>query len=846
MRGLLLKLLRRRKLQRDLEAELAFHEQLSAEHNNPVRLGNRTLIEEQSRDLWRFNFIENLWRDVSYGVRSLRRSPTLVFSAILSLGLGIGVNLAIFSLAVEFLLSDPSVTDPASLALVRIAGNSHSGKNVVDRVQLSGVFADVAGVREEAYINWNDGTQTRRLYALVSTKNWFTALGVPIAHGRGFVPNDTDEVVVLTHHFWRRHFAADPFVVGRTMILDGKVYTIVGILPATHRTVIGFGLLPDVYVPPFSDTNLRIYARLKPEMPIAQAAAGLRTLTANLDTQETPGPQNRFNSQVVPIAGLGRFFSEGPELKTLGLFFVMLLTVVGLVLLIASINVAGLLLARASARRREIAIRQSLGAGRLRILQQMLVESLLLCVVGTAAGLGLAKALAIVIARVEIPVPLPIHIDIQPDWRVALYAVMLTLFATVASGLAPALQSLGASILPDLHLHGKLRLRRTMVVGQIAVSTVILAAGFLFLRNLFQSTAIDPGFNLRDTAWAQAYLSPARYAERGQRDVFLQRAMESLRALPGIDAVAASRGIPFRYQARMGSQLTFAESGEQVRITFLWNAVTPEYFDAMGIPILKGKPIEQTGEGGPRPVVVNQVFVERYMSARSAVGTVFLWGSDGKTPYQIVAVASSTKNMTLGEDAAAQLYEISRDRILASTQPIQFVLKSKIPPASQLETIRQALRQVDPDAGTEVDTLYSSISFAFFPSQVGAALMGSVGTLGLLLSAVGLYGTMIYSVSRRTHEIGIRMAVGATRLDISSMVVFESAKLIALGSMIGIVISAFVTKPLAAFLVPGIKPADPHTFLLVLVVLSLTGLIASWGPARRASTVDPMFCLRHE
>jgi len=845
MRRLLLKLLRRRQLHRDLAAELAFHREMAAAHGNPIPLGKTTVIQEEALDLWRFTFPENLWRDLVYAARGLRRSPALVFSALLSLALGIGANTTIFSLGVEFLFSEPSVRDAGSLVSVRVGGNSHAKHQVLDFIRESGVFEEVVGENEETFINWNNGVETRRIFSVVATKNYFTALGSPMAHGRGFLAADPNEVVVLRHQFWRRHFNGDPSVVGRAINLSGKPYTVVGILPAAHRTLLGFGYSPDVYLPRrLDDTVLATYARLKPGVSIAQARAGLNTVATRLDAAFPERWKYVNGCQVTPVAGFARLQEEA-QMMTIGLFFVMLLIVVGLVLLIACVNVASLLLARASTRRREIAIRLALGAGRGRLLQQLLVESLLLSLLGAGFGLALAQIAATLLARVQLPLPIPIRLQIEPDWRVALYAAFLTIVATLACGLLPAWQSVKESISSDFHREGKLRLRRTLVAAQIAVSLIVLTTGFLFLRNLFRSSAISPGFDVRRTLRADVHLPPAGYEDPQRLALYVEQALRDLEALPGVEAAAAARIIPFTDATRQHSRLTFADNSEQVEASFHWNAVTPAYFRAMDIPLRQGSTFSATDRGGARVAIVNRTFVQRYLGGRQPIGSIFLWGAEGRTPYQIVGVVEGTKNLSIGEDDQPQLYE-PLARINNNRPRIQFVMRSATPPVTQLEAVRQTLRRLEPGAGAEVATLYSSIGLAFLPSQVGAALLGSIGVLGLLLATIGLYGVMVYSVARRTQEIGVRMAIGASRGAISRMILLDSLKLIAAGSAIGLFISFFVTKPLAMFLVPGLKPTDPVTFSAVLLVLILTGLLATWGPVRRALAIDPMSSLRYE
>jgi hypothetical protein len=307
-----------------------------------------------------------------------------------------------------------------------------------------------------------------------------------------------------------------------------------------------------------------------------------------------------------------------------------------------------------------------------------------------------------------------------------------------------------------------------------------------------------------------------------------------------VEAAAAARSLPFTDAATRGGRITFPDTGEQIHMRAYWNAVTPAYFQAMGIPLLAGRSFLPTEDDGRHVVVVNSAFARRYLGNRNAAGATFLWGDDEKTPYEVVGVVAGTKNLTLGEADEPQFYEPLRPR----NPRIQFVVRSTLPPAAQVNAVRIALRGVDPAAGAEVQTLRASIGLAFLPSQVGAALMGSMGLLGLLLAAVGLYGTLSYSVARRGPEIAVRLAIGASPEGVARMVLGDSVKLIGWGSAVGLVMAFFVTAPLAMFLVPGVKPADPVNFGAVVAVFLLAGAIAAIGPARRASSIDPASAIR--
>ncbi|HTT65761.1 MAG TPA: ADOP family duplicated permease [Bryobacteraceae bacterium] len=844
MRAFFLKLRRRHSLERDLATELAFHREMSSAHGNPIPVGNVAVIQEQSRDLWRFTRIENLWRDIVHGARSLRRSPALVITAVLSLGLGIGINTGIFSLAVEFLFSEPSITDARSVVSVKLGGNSHAKKEVVEFVRASGLFQDVVGENEETYINWNDGVDTRQIFSAQLTKNYFAALGIPMAFGRGILPSDPGEVVVLGNHFWRSRLRGDPAIVGRTLRLDSRPYTVVGILPANFRSLIGFGYAPDVYVPRYlDDTILALYARLKPGMTIGQARAGLVAVAQRLDKVMPEPFRYAGQIQVAAVGGMERIKSE-IEMQTVGLFFVMLLVVVGLVLLIACVNVASLLLARGSARRQELAIRLSLGAGHSRLIQQLLIEAAWLSLLGVAFGLLLRDMMATAVERFQPPLPIPIRLHMSLDWRVTLYAILLACFATMACGLLPALRSIRHSIAPNLRRQGRMRLQRTLVAGQLALSLIVLTASFLFLRNLWKSSCISPGFDIRRTVYADVNLPPQQYKEIAHKRLYVEQALRDLSALPGIESAAAARVIPFTGATRFMTGLKLADTGTTVRAFFYWNAVSPDYFRAMGIRMERGQTFQPSADAATHPVIVNRTFALRYLADRDPLGRAFRWG-ESQVPYTVVGIVDDAKNFSLGEDDQPQLYE-DLARIDNDRTRVEFVLRTATPPATQLQAVRAALRRVEPNAGLEVATLYSSIGLAFLPSQAGAALLGSIGVLGLLLAAIGLYGVMVYSVSLRTREIGVRLALGANRQDIAFMLLASAARLVLAGSAAGLLCAFFLVKPLALFLVPGLHPNDPLSFLAVAALLALTGLAAAWGPARRAATVDPVTSLRYE
>jgi putative ABC transport system permease protein len=374
---------------------------------------------------------------------------------------------------------------------------------------------------------------------------------------------------------------------------------------------------------------------------------------------------------------------------------------------------------------------------------------------------------------------------------------------------------------------------------------VILAAAFLFLRNLFAARELGPGFDLTRTLRAEVNLPSERYTTPERIRDYEERALPELQTLPGITCAAAARIVPFTDSTRFGSAMVFPDTGQKVDVNFSWNAVTPDFFRTMGIPLLEGRSFTAADRTANLVVVVNLTFANRYLGGHAAVGRSFLWGRDGKELFTIVGVVQGTKTMTVGEDPVPQLYQ-PLAQVTNERRRMQFVLRSAMTPALQVAAVRQALRRVEPAAGTVVEPLYSSIGLAFLPSQIGAVLFGSIGLLTLVLAAIGLYGTMAYVVARQTQEIGIRLAIGATRSDISRMVLRDAVTLVAWGSIIGLAMAVVVMRPLAMFLVANLTPSDPLSLMAVVLLLLITALAAAWGPVRRAARVDPVMTLRYE
>jgi len=849
---------------RELEEEISLHLEMRAEELEQGGMaradamararrefGSPLRVTEDTRAVWRFRWLVELGGDLRYATRALARNPGFAAAGIVSLALGIGANTTIFSLTTEFLLSEPSSRSPATLAAMRIGGNSHSAMTHYRFLRDAQIFEGLAGSNEEAESNLRLGDETYRLHTMRVTDDFFTVVGVPVALGRPIEPGDRD-VVVLSDRFWKSRLAGDPAVIGRVLVLDGRPHTVLGVLPRDHRTVLGFGFSPDLYLPATRENDIVALIGRLPEGVSLEAARG-RLLAAcrELDKVYPPAWSPRAswanNVDLVPLAGLARLrhLSMVPFLA----FFTMLMVVVGLVLLIACANVSSLLLARAAARQQELAIRLALGAGRGRIVRQLLAESLLLALLGTAAGLLLNLGLVGIMNRVTLPLPLPIRLLIQPDARLLLYAVAVALGSALASGLLPALKTTrGAAGVAlkrtERQVEGRWSLRGGLIVAQLAVSVVLLTMGMLFVRNMAKSMTMSPGFDVNHTVWASMRLVPERYTRAGDVETLTASALAELQALPGVESVAIARVVPLNGNSVRGDEILPDSSDDPVRVRFHNNDVGPDYFRTMGIPILAGREfLASERKGSPEVAIVNDNLARRLFGDRNPVGRTFRYpGPSASAPITVVGVAANSKYFTLGEDMPLAMYTPYAQGAAASLTPQLLVRMAH--PESAVRAIAQRLGPLDPSAAIEVRPLRSALGFALLPSRLGAALLGAAALLGLALATIGLYGVLAYSVTRRTREIGLRMALGANGRAVLTMVLRESSALVGLGLAIGLAVSAFATRPLAMFLVTELSTTDPITYLGVVAVLSAVAVAATLGPARRAIRVDPMAALR--
>ncbi len=814
--------------------------------------GSRLRVAEDTSGAWQLQWFEDLLSDLRYAARALFRNPGFALTAIFCLALGIGANTTVFNITTSFLFSEPSCRDSRSLVAVWEGGNSAASVADYKFLRDAHVFDGMAGVNIEREVNFREGDRTRRFYAGLVTDDFFSTLDVPLLLGRGIAPGETD-TAVLSYRIWRRVFAADPAILGRKLTLEGRVYTVTGVLPADHRSVAGFGLSPEIYIPLLhDDEHVQFYGRLPQGMNIAIARQRLRSVFEQLDRIHPKEGWKRTNQvRVTGVTGFDLLNQEIPG--AVSAFFAMLLVVVGMVLLIACTNVASLLLARASSRSQELAIRLALGASRRRVVRHLLAESLLLSALGAIVGLTINLACAKLIQNLTLPVPVPIQIVVLPDWRLLWYSLGTVLLSALLCGLLPALKAVKRDLNPTLkqdeHQIGRTwNLRSVLVAGQLAVSIVLLATGFLFVHNLLRATSMNPGFDARHTVWAYMRLVPDQYSDPDQtkQTALVRSALDQLRALPGVESAAITRRVPLNDNCVIGASLRTDRAAAALHVEYECNNVGPDYFRTTGIPLLRGREFSAADQRGSQPVaIVNESFAHAvFGDATNPVGRTISTDFTNDKPKRIIGVVKDSKYFTLSEKQRLAVYE----PYFAYDEPINlhFLVRTTGAPAGYVKPITDLLGRLDPTAVVETKPMNQAMGLALLPSQAAAAMLGTMGILGLLLAAIGLYGVLLYSVSSRTREIGLRMALGATPADVLRIILRHSLSLVASGVVAGLALSFLAMQPLALFLVPGLSTFDSIAFLAVIGVLAAVALLATLAPAIPALRVDPMIALRFE
>ncbi|HEX8070524.1 MAG TPA: ABC transporter permease [Pyrinomonadaceae bacterium] len=904
-------LLKREEMERELDEELRFHIEKEIEQNLArgmdagearraalVGFGGAERMREECRDVRGVRWLEELLQDLRYARRVLAKSPAFTVVSILSLALGISVNATVFGFVNAVMLRPLPLPDHAELVRIQ-DDNLPAYSDYLAFNERAQVFRGLAAYDFDSFQLAAGDAAARADVALVSG-NYFDVLGVRPALGRAFSADEgarpaAAAVAVISHGLWQGRFGADPAVVGKTFYLRRVPFTIIGVAPREFNGV-SLGRRHDLWIPFAAEALLRpegnrlthpdsyqvhVIGRLRPEVSLAQAQAAVAVVAAQQDQvqkvrlfTDNPGEQPSTPRGVSRATAV----EMGPmDRRQSWLGVAAVLAVMGLVLLAACANVANLLLGRAAERRREIAVRLALGAGRARIVRQLLTESLILSLLGAAAGLLLSRwagdLLLSLLSRHSPAELASVTLDLSVDWRMLLYTLLLAVSTCVAFGLVPALQASKIDVISDLKAETtvrrpgrrRLNLRNALVVTQVAISALLLIPVGLLFRNMRLAEVSGYGFPVADRYVAGVDLAALGYDEARQRLVG-EQLLGKVRELPGVRSATMAQIVPLAGGTMVvtlevegetpGQQAdVFTENGAAVYAldqpgSLYLNTVDTRYFETLGIPLLAGRDFaERDDASAPDVVVVNETLARRLAPGGQALGRRLIEREPmtGKPkPLEVVGVVRDTKYIWPSERPRYFAYRPIRQIKQSGFWPANLVVHAAGDLATLSKAVRAAAGAVDPDLSVDgVTRLDELIARRVGETKLVIWASAVVGALALLLAAVGLYGVMAYAVAGRTKEIGIRMALGAGRGSVRRMILTDGLALAAVGTLTGLLISAACMRLMRSLLY-GISPTDPLTYAAVALFLTAVALMACYVPARRATKVDPLIALRHE
>ena len=871
--------------ERELHDELHSHLQLHIDDNlraglSPeearraalLKLGGLEQTKERVRDQRSLPVLETLFHDLRYAFRMLRHNPGFTAAAVIVLALGIGANTALFSVVNGVLLRPLPYPQPEQLVTLReskpnFATGSISLPHFLDWQKDNRTFASMAAMRPGRSLILTGAGDAEQLNCVMLTSGFFEQLGVQPVIGRTFTLDDdkigASPTVLLAARLWKRKFASDSNILGKTLTLDGKAYTVIGVVPPNFD-LLGRFRNTDIYIPigqwgnPILMTRsaglgISAIGRLKPGVTIDQARADLQRVTQNL-AATFPGTDKNIGAALIPFRKW--------NLDAIQSSLFILFGAVAFVLLIACVNIANLLLARSTTRSHEFAIRSALGAAQSRILRQLLVESVLIAIIGGAVGFLLAAFSTQAILH-SLPTNLPRSAEVSIDARVFLFALFLSLAAGIFFGLAPALKIARRDPQQTLQEGGRgqagqrHRLQGALVAAEISLALVLLIGAGLMIRTLAALHNVNPGFDTAHVLTFGLSLPPnSMNTDAATVRATFRSVQQKFEAAPGVQSVAYSWGaLPLGYDDEWlfwidGQPKPASKSEMNWTIDYV---VGPDYFKTLGIPLQSGRLFtDHDNEHGPHVAVVDQVFAQKFFPHANPIGQrLHLNESDETT--EIIGVVSHINQWGLDSDATqelrAQLYvpfmQLPEKDMALAGSGIGVVARSDHP-AQIFDSIRQVNQQISSDQIVYgAQTMNELIADSLADRRFSMILLGLFSALALLLSTVGIYGVISYIVSQRTHEIGIRVALGATRADVLRAVLFQGAQMTAIGILVGLVISIAVTRLLATLLF-GISATDPLTLAAVAALLAVVSLAATYIPARRASQLDPTTALRHE
>jgi predicted permease len=896
-------LFRKKRTEQELSEEMQFHlEKLIGENiargMSPQEaryaalreFGGVEQLKEECRDSWGVRLVSELGQDVRYGLRQLRRNPGFTAVAVLTLALGIGLNTSIFTLFNAVELRPLPVEDPSTVVNIyqRVENEpgSYRSFSYPEYVALRDSNKVFSGLVAYSWIPVEVGSgpadhgasgaalQTREAQGLIVSGNYFTVLGGEAALGRTFVAGEdhaqgSSPVVVLSHTFWKQRLDADPAIIGRSVTLNDIPFTVIGIAP---QNFVGTEpQTPDFWVPlmmqaqlmPGGDSLhdrgsfwLELVARLKPGVTRSQAQSSMEVLINRL-SQDYLGTREKARIALTPGSFLARPDVRG-QVDSLA-FLVM--AAVGMVLLIACANVASLLVTRTAGRQKEIGIRLSLGATRRRLIQQLLVESSSVALLGGGVGLLLAGWLpGFLIEVLQPPYEQPFTLHLGLAIPVLGYALLLSLVTGLALGLSPALQASKPNLLSAIKDEGtsfsgrlsRSRLHSLLVVAEISTCLVLLLAAGLLVQGLKRAQSIDLGFDTKDVLVISLNLGQHGYDDIRAAE-FHRKLTERLESVAGVKSVSVASLAPLGGVSRAATITVAGKVVPASASSRLWDfwVVSSNYFETLGIPILEGRSFSDQEMRGGRPVaIINEAMARQVWPGQNPLGKLFRLGPASAPFTEVVGVAKDTRGARLWEENKPYVYL----PLLLSTQgpPVQtgqlgmkLLVRIQGNPGVAAVILPCIVKTLDPNVQASCRLLADSLGRWIWFSQVGAVLSSALGLLALLLASVGIYGVMSYSVTQRTHEIGIRMALGASRNAVLRLVVVQGLRLTLVGVAIGLALALAASRVIAGMLY-GVKTTDPVTFAAVLLILIAVALLACYIPARRAAKVDPMVALRYE
>ena len=832
-----------------------------------IRFGGIAQAHDAYADRRGLPWLESLLRDIHYSVRTLARNQLVTAVAIVSIGLGIGSNTTIFSIVSRFVLRPAPVGDPGMLLSLHTLHdgdrccNPFSWPLYSDVRKQATVFSDVAAYFDLIPASISAGSEPERTWGQGVTPNFFRVAQLPMIAGTGFSDSDESKpVVVLSERLWRRAFNSDRSIVGKPVTLSGHTFTVTGIAPAAFHSIdqilnaefwVPLGMTQQLAasMPPHDSREynwLSVIGRVRPGVTRQQVAAQLDAIAARLGTSYPA--TDRGNHFVFEQAG-----SLPPRERSTALLFLSALAIVVLLLLaITGFNVANLLFAQALNRQREMSVRLALGATRGRLLRLVLLESLMLGLGGGALGILLSFWSTQALSSVRLPAPVPLNLRVGIDGGALAYTFLVSVLSGLLLGLAPAWAASRPGIANALKGNvgfsaagRRISTRNLLVVAQVAMALVLLSVTGLFLRSLQSASRIDIGFNTRGLLLLSVDPRLNGYTP-AKTSAFLAQLRERAAALPGVDAAVCtdvallsggnrSDGFTLSGHSAKGDPQTFADL----------YMVTPGYFDAIGTPRLSGSDFSHEIAGGPRVAVINQVFAKRMFGGADPVGRRV---DGGQWTYQIIGVVGNAKSRTLGEDPRPILYRLLDQSIAEDPSMMGYTLivRTHGNPAGIAESLRGVVYGLDPAMAVyNLETMDEHVRAAYVLPRVAAMLFGVFGAIGLVLATVGLYGVMSFAVTRRTREIGIRMAMGARRGAVLRLVLRQGMTLTLAALVFGWPAAWLIAKIASGFLY-GIAPHDAVTFTLVPIMLLLVALAAAWIPARRAASINPTQALRME